>query len=213
MIDTVRELIVLTTSPEFSLHFKILFILLKYSFPFILSLLTLSRSKIPKYLYPSFFSNALIAFPFGRSTPSFFANRPHSISTIAHFRNPNSMPMPSLITFAVWTRESISFTSFTWSFRLSTNNRWLICPLVFPSYLYPVFVSFKIIVMDISANKNSICDRLWISLLIFIFSSVSPPDVNSDVYVFIDFSTVFLTITATPNQFIHCMINEYWTIS
>ena len=81
--------------PQFSLLFKIIFSLLKYSFlnlSFISCSFILSYSNIPRCLYPSY-SISLIFSPLGNFVPSVDLTFPLLISITSHFLIPNYMPM------------------------------------------------------------------------------------------------------------------------
>ena len=124
--DNAQVLIPRTKLPPFSFYFKTFLNLLIYSFQtfnFMFSSKNLSASKIPKYLYLSPSCNDLIILPPGNSIPTDFTTFHFSITNIAHFSIPNSIPIPLLKTRTACTNESNPFSFRLYNFKSSINKR------------------------------------------------------------------------------------------
>ena len=90
-------------------------VLLRYSFlifSFISTCLMVPASKMPKYLYVSFYPSVLILSWFGSFVPSVRCRWPLFISSMAHFSMPNSTSVSWLFILTACIRISSSFSFF-----------------------------------------------------------------------------------------------------
>ena len=87
---------------------------------FISTCLMVSASRIPKYLFVSFYPTVLSLSRLGSSIPSVIYRLPLLIISIAHFSIPNSVPMPWMYILTAFIRAPISFSFFANSLMSST---------------------------------------------------------------------------------------------
>ena len=123
--DTAKVLTPRTKFPLFSFIFKTFLNLLIYSFKtfnFIFSSKNLSAPKIHKHLYLSPSCNDLITLPPGNSIPTDFTIFPFSITNIAHFYIPNSIPISSLKTRTICINEPNPFSLRLYNFKSFINK-------------------------------------------------------------------------------------------
>ena len=111
--DTAQVLTPRTKFPPFNFDFETFLIFLTYSFEtfnFTFSSKNLFASKVSKCLQLSPFCNNLITLPSGYSIPTDITIFPFSITDIAHYSIPNSIPISSLKTRTACTNESNPFS-------------------------------------------------------------------------------------------------------
>ena len=167
---------------------------LRYSFlifPFICICLMVSASKMPKYLYVSFYPSILILSWSGSSIPSLRCRLPLFITSMTHFSMPYSIPMSCLRVLEF----PVLFHFFANSLMSSMYIRWLIfsCDLL---SLYPAVHFLSMCLSSIIAIMNNNSDNAspWnIPLWMFASTKLFPPAVNSNLQVFIVFSIKFMT--------------------
>ena len=186
-------------------------VLMRYSFlisSFICTRLMVSASKMPKYLKVS--PSVMILSWFCSSIPSVLCRLPVSITSMAQFFMPNSIPMPRLYILSVCIRLSSSFSFFANSLMSSIYIRWLIftCDLL---SLYPG-VHFLIIwlsgIMAIMNSKGDSASPWKIPLWIFVSAKLLPPAVNSTLQAVMVFSMKFMIFRTFWNSLLSSFRNH-----